>query len=333
MNFDEMLRRDVVRLIGLGGSSLLLMAGTAIAQDKTKFRMDEQNSIHFLAGTFIPQFLTKPIDWEVKKFASSGQGRVAALSRGAIDGITTSWTYLIQIAFNNLPGTCLAGMAGGGSRLLVPANSEIKTFADLKGKKVGVVEYSFQDILFIYAAKAKGLDPFKDFKRTNVGSPAGVVAAMTSGQVDACAIWEPYASILMIDQGAKPISNLSDDSFGISNGGLYVHNDFIQKYPDLTQDIVSATVKATDFVSSNRDAWIDRVQKVTGQGPAVAKMAVANCTPSIEIPIKTIRQISKAMYELGIQDRDVTNDLGKYIDYKFLEKATGKSKEQLGYVA
>jgi ABC-type nitrate/sulfonate/bicarbonate transport system substrate-binding protein len=295
--------------------------------------MDEQNSIHFLAGHFIPQFLTKPIDWEVKKFASSGQGRVSALARGAIDGITTSWTYLVQIAFNQLPGTCLAGMAGGGSRLLVPANSPIKSYADLKGKKVGVVEFSFQDILFIYAAKAKGIDAFKDIQRVNAGSPAGVVAAMTTGQVDACAIWEPYASILMLDKGAKMISNLGDDSFGISNGGIYVHNDFIKNHPDLTQDVINALVKATDFIVKNKQKWIERTMKVTGQSEAVAKMAVDNCTPSVNIPIKTIQQISKAMYELGIQNRDVTADLPKYIDYSFLEKATGKSKNDLGFSA
>jgi ABC-type nitrate/sulfonate/bicarbonate transport system substrate-binding protein len=329
----ELVRRDVIRLIGLGGAGMLVMPGSALSQTKPTFRMDEQNSIHFLAGTFVPQFLTKPIDWEVKKFASSGQGRVSALARGAIDGITTSWTYLVQIAFNQLPGTCLAGMAGGGSRLLVPANSTIKSYADLKGKKVGVVEFSFQDILFIYAAKAKGIDAFKDIQRVNVGSPAGVVAAMTTGQVDACAIWEPYASILMLDKGAKMISNLGDDSFGISNGGLYVHNDFIKNHPDLTQDVVNAVVKATDFIIKNKQQWVERTMKVTGQSEAVAKLAVSNCTPSVDIPMKTIQQISKAMYELGIQNRDVTADLPKYINYSYLEKATGKSKNDLGFSA
>ena len=72
---------------------------------------------------------------------------------------------------------------------------------------------------------------------------------------------------------------------------------------------------------------------MTGQNEAVCKMAVANCTPSINIPMNTIRHISKAMTELGIQDRDVTDSLPKFIDYSFLEKATGKSKEQLGYNA
>lgn len=333
MDMKELLRRDVIRLIGLGGAGAMLMPGSALAQSKTTFRMDEQNSIHFLAGTFIPQFLTKPLDWEVKKFASSGQGRVAALARGAIDGITTSWTYLVQIAFNNLPGTCLAGMAGGGSRLLARADSGIKSYADLKGKKVGVVEFSFQDILFIYAAKGKGLDPFKDIQRLNIGSPAGVVAAMSTKQVDACAIWEPYASILMLDQGATMISNLRDDAFGVSNGGLYVHNDFIKKYPDLTQDVVSAVVKATDFIEKNKQQWVERAMKVTGQSEAVAKMAVDNCQPLVDIPMGTIRQISKAMYELGIQKGDVTADLPKFVDYSFLEKATGKKKEALGFAA
>jgi ABC-type nitrate/sulfonate/bicarbonate transport system substrate-binding protein len=333
MNIDELLRRDFIRLVGLGGAGLMLSPGPALADEKTTFRMDEQNAIHFLAGTFIPKFLTKPVDWEVKKFASSGQGRVSALARGAIDGIMTSWTYLIQIAASEFPATCISGMAGGGSRLLVPADSKIKTYADLKGKNVGVVEFSFQDILFIYAAKAKGIDPFKEIHRVNLGSPAGVVAAMSTGQVDACAIWEPYASILMVTKGAKMISNLGDDSFGRSNGGLFVNNAFIKKHPDIAQDVVQAVVKASDYVDKNRDVWIERAERVTGQTKAVATMAVNNCYPSVDIPMKTLRQIAQAMYELGIQKRDVGSELSKVVDYSFLEKVTGKTKEQLGYTA
>jgi ABC-type nitrate/sulfonate/bicarbonate transport system substrate-binding protein len=101
----------------------------------------------------------------------------------------------------------------------------------------------------------------------------------------------------------------------------------------MTQDIVSATVKATEFVATHRDAWIERAREVTGQSEAVAKLAVENCTPSIDIPATTLRGIAKAMYELNIQNRDVTDDLNRYIDYKFLEKATGKTKDQLGYMA
>lgn len=326
-------RRDLLRVVGLGGASMMLLPGPALAQGKQLFRMDEQNAVHFLAGHFVPQFLTKPIEYEVKQFASSGQARVSALARGAIDGITTSWTYLAQIAFNELPGTCIAGMAGGGSRLLAAKDSPIRSYEDLKGKKIGVVEFSFQDIMLIYALKKKGIDPFKDVQRVNVGNPAGVVAAMSTGRVDACAIWEPFASIMMIDSGAKMIANLHDESFGTSNGGLFVHNDFIKKYPELTQDIVDAIVKATNHVVTNRAAWVERTRTVTGQSEAVAAAAVANCSPSLDIPMQTIRQISTAMFELGIQNRDVKDEIVKNVDYRFLEKATGKTKEQLGYGA
>jgi ABC-type nitrate/sulfonate/bicarbonate transport system substrate-binding protein len=333
MDLNEMLRRDVIRLIGLGGAGMMVLPGAALGQSKTPFRMDETNAIHFMAGHFIPRFLTKPIDWEFKQFATSGQGRVSAFVRGAVDGIMTSWTYLVQIAFNDLPGTCLAGMAGGGSRLLVPNGSAIKSIEDLRGKRVGVVEFSFQDIQFIYACKLKGIDAFKDLTRVNLSSPAGVVAGMTTARVDACAIFEPYGSILMIEQGARMISNLGADSFGISNGGLYVHNDFIKKYPELTQDIVNATVKATEFITTDKGAWVDRVRQFTGQTEAVAKLAVENCTPSLEIPIDTIRKISTAMYDFGVHNRDVAAGIDRFIDYRFLEKATGKTREQLGYNA
>ena len=85
MDMNELLRRDVIRLIGLGGAGLMVGPGPALGQAKTPFRMDETNAIHFMAGHFMPRFLTKPIEWEFKQFATSGQGRVAAFMRGAVD--------------------------------------------------------------------------------------------------------------------------------------------------------------------------------------------------------------------------------------------------------
>ena len=38
------------------------------------------------------------------------------------------------------------------------SGSTIKTWDDLRGKRVGVVEYSFQDISFIYAVRKKNMD-------------------------------------------------------------------------------------------------------------------------------------------------------------------------------
>ena len=187
----EMLRRDVIRIMSLGAGSFMLMPGTTLAQTKTSFRMDEQNSIHFLAGTFIPQFLTKPSNGSRRSSphpARAALQRSRAGHRRYYDELDLSRADCLQPVARNL--SCRNGRRGQSAA--VQPNSNIKSYADLKGKKVGVVEFSFQDILFIYAAKAKGLDPFKDINRINLGSPAGVVAAMSTNQVDACAIWEPY---------------------------------------------------------------------------------------------------------------------------------------------
>jgi len=37
------------------------------------------------------------------------------------------------------------------------------------------------------------------------------------------------------------------------------------------------------------------------------------------------------MYDAGIHNRDVADVIDKFIDYRFLEKSTGKTKEQLGF--
>lgn len=92
-------------------------------------------------------------------------------------------------------------------------------------------------------------------------------------------------------------------------------------------------MKATEFVIKDKNAWIERARQFTGQTEAVATLAVENCTPSVDIPIDTIRKISTAMYDAGIHNRDVADIILKFIDYSFLEKSTGKTKEQLGFKA
>jgi hypothetical protein len=55
MQMRELLRRDVIRLIGFGDAGMLVMPGSTLPQSKTTFRMDEQNSIHFLAD--LPKYI------------------------------------------------------------------------------------------------------------------------------------------------------------------------------------------------------------------------------------------------------------------------------------
>lgn len=333
-----MARRRFLQMSGAilaAGTLPALVPATARAQEKTLFRMDKNNSFHYLHTHFIDRFLSVPMNYDSREFTNTGQARISAFIRGAIDGVATSWTYLIQLVDDEIAGSAVSGVASGGSRLVVTKGkeNEIKTLADLKGRKVGVVQFSSQDIMMIYALSKLGIDAFKEVNRVNVGNPGGVVSAVATNQVDAAAIWEPFASIIVIEHGAKTLSRLTPESFGESQGGFYIRDEYIQKHPDIVQDIVSALVKATEWSKKNQDELKKLAMQVTGQKAEVMDLALKNTVPMFEMPMSTLRLTATSMHKLGIRKRDVASLMDKKVVYDFLAKATGKSKEQLGYAA
>ena len=69
------------------------------------------------------------------------------------------------------------------------ARPHIKTFADLKGKKIAVSSRgSLSEFLFSYALKNKGMDPSRDVNYIAMGGVPTRFAAILSGAVDASLI-------------------------------------------------------------------------------------------------------------------------------------------------
>lgn len=70
--------------------------------------------------------------------------------------------------------------------IAVPADSPVKSMADLKGKKIGVTSMASAGVILARAlAKAAGLDPDKDISIVVAGEAAQTAALLRSRQVDA----------------------------------------------------------------------------------------------------------------------------------------------------
>ena len=92
--------------------------------------------------------------------------------------------------------------------------SSIKSFADAKGKRIGITQYgSSTDFITRYALTVNGLDPSKDVQIIQAGPPATRLAAMQAGQLD-ISIFATPEKFLAEDHGYKLIysqKQLSDD--------------------------------------------------------------------------------------------------------------------------
>lgn len=88
-----------------------------------------------------------------------------------------------------------------GENILVKANSNIKTLADLKGKTIAVPQGSSANGLVLLALNSAGLKP-TDVKLDYL-DPAAGAQAFASGQVDAWAIWNPQATLAVEHSGGR----------------------------------------------------------------------------------------------------------------------------------
>lgn len=104
--------------------------------------------------------------------------------------------------------------------IAVPEDSPIKTFADLKGKKIGVTSMASAGVIVARAlAKSNGLDPDKDVSIVVAGEAAQTAALLRGKQIDALSQFDTQyaltenagAKLRLLD--AKEIANFPSNGF------------------------------------------------------------------------------------------------------------------------
>ena len=155
------------------------------------------------------------------------------------------------IAAARLPATLIAISILEQTALLVPKDSPIKTVGELKGKKIAFPgEGSQQYPLLLKALSDAGLkqDDVQLFKTDGSQIPT----LLMTKSVDAGITWDPHVSNALA-AGHSRVLIKAEKIMPIMQGhyvgnGEYVHNDFLKKRPEVVQDLVTANVRAIDYI-------------------------------------------------------------------------------------
>jgi len=135
----------------------------------------------------------------------------------------------------------------GNTYIFVPTGSSIQSVKDLRGKKVAIfkgtnIQLSANKILEKFGLKES------DIRAINMDT-ATARAAMATGDIDAAFGWTDYLSLR--DQGLARLLYATDPS----DFAAYRHcsfigtEDFIRKYPEVTQRVVKTVVLAAKWLS------------------------------------------------------------------------------------
>jgi len=265
---------------------------------------------------------------EYSLFPTGGGGFMEAVPSGSVDVALMADTPPI---FGQAAGveTKVVGVqtsvVDGASTVQVfaPADSGIKSAADLKGKKVGLTEGTILQYTVLKALEKAGLS-YKDITPVNL-PPADAITAYQGGDVDAVAALGPQLAQLTA-AGDKVIA----DGVGTTTGYQYAVAtsaalDDEQKVEDIT-DYLQRVGRAQQWASENRDAWTEKYAEVTGLPVDIASILVERESyqwlPIDDDVIAAQQQQADAYTDLGLIQSEL--DVTQEFDDQLNEALVGK---------
>jgi len=180
---------------------------------------------------------------------------------------------IAMLAEAKFPGTFkVFGLQGGGigvdlvnDGLIVKEGSDIKSFADLKGKSLGHVPGIQWRTISKHLIRAAGLDPDNDVRLVDLAVPQQV-AAVLGGSVDATLSLEPVGSIADATEGVKralvnPVAQAISDPF--YSGAAVLTVKFIKERPAVAKKIVEIIDEATALANKDFEKYKAIIPKYT----------------------------------------------------------------------
>ena len=157
------------------------------------------------------------------------------------------------MAAPKLQGADLVMVAGFLNHLLyrLVARPEIKTVADLKGKRIGVSRFGAgADRATRLLLTKLGLHPEKDVVLLQVGGGPTRIAALSAASIDAT-ILEPPDHKRVQEAGMRVLANMEEMRIPFQHTGLVTTRSQIAQSPDLARRVVKSFVEGIQLMMIN----------------------------------------------------------------------------------
>ncbi|MDC7285417.1 ABC transporter substrate-binding protein [Bifidobacterium thermophilum] len=215
-----------------------------------------QRQPHLFAAYEWSKYVPKGYSVKVVPMDNSNDEKDALLS-GDVDFALMGVPTVISQAAQGRGIKVIAGGADGGSGLM--AKKGITTVKELKGRTIGYVPNSSQEMALRLLLKSAGLNPDSDVNLVKLGY-SEMSDALARGDVDAFAGAEMGVSLAKL-AGVSEIDSIYKTAIGKVNIALVASDEVIEKNPKLVKIAVAAHKKATEALSKDKAGWKSGVMK------------------------------------------------------------------------
>ncbi|UIY43459.1 aliphatic sulfonate ABC transporter substrate-binding protein [Methylobacterium radiotolerans] len=203
---------------------------------------------------------------------SFGPPLLEALS---LDGIDLGQTgdappIFAQAARSNLVYAAAQEAGGSGAGILLPKGSEIRSLAELRGRRVAFAKASSSHNLTIAALEKAGLS-YADIEPVTL-APADAAAAFARGSIDAWTIWDPYFAIAEQGEGVRMLVRATDVT--PQNNFFLASRPFAESRAPVLTAVIDALGEVAAWCTQNRGAVAELLSQGTGVPLAATRRAV-----------------------------------------------------------
>jgi NitT/TauT family transport system substrate-binding protein len=288
-------------------------------------------------------FKDEGLEVEISDF-DGGSKALQAVVGGSADVVSGAWENTIdqQPKGLQLQGFVLQGRYPMICVALAKARAaSYKSPKDLKGLKIGVSAPGSSTNRMVLHLLAKDGLKGDDVSIIGVGTSAGVIAAITNGQVDAVSNLDPAiamlenmgAVVLIADTRTAKGTEAVFGSADMPAGALYAPISFIQKNPNTVQALTNAMVRALlwlqkatpeqvaatvppEYLLGNRDAYLSSYIRLKDAFPPEGSFTEAGAQ-------NTLKYL--AAFNPAIKPADIK--LAQTFDNSYVQKALAKYKK------
>lgn len=247
-----------------------------------------------------------------------------------LDGVTVTWT---QSAGSNKANEALrasaidVGSTAGSAALLarangspirtveiytqpewaaivVPADSDIDSVEDLRGRSVAATKGTDPYFFLLQALEANGVG-LDEVEVQNVQHADGRVA-LENGSVDAWSGLDPIMADTEVNAGSRLIyRNIDFNSYGFLN----VREEYLEQHPDVVQAVVDAYEKAREWALANPEETAAILAEVAAIDPAIAEKVILERTviDLDPVPGEAQRAVLEVVGPIFVESGDVSS--------------------------
>ena len=248
-----------VPAIGLTGANA---RAQALEKTKVSIAVGGKASFYYLPlsiAEFKGFYKAEGLDVEISDFAG-GSRALAAVVGGSADVVSGAYEHTINLQQKGQMFQAFV-LQGRAPQMAIGVSSKTmagyKSVADLKGKKIGVsAPGSSTNMMASFMLANAGLKA-SDVSFVGVGTGAGAVTALRSGQIDAISNVEPVMTMLQQSGDIRIVADMrtmkgTQEFLGgpMPAACLYAPLTFVQKYPNTAQALASAIIRANRWIES-----------------------------------------------------------------------------------